>query len=229
MKITYGILADTLNNAVDKSSLTDEIASSSITIALDLIYVLDDLLEITFKVNISASENTTLDSIVGAHTGISIEPEPQEVNVKEEPAFSSKKVIIDGVQKSIFKRVHGVSATILSGATTDLDFVIPYAHAKFTGANVFGSELKDVLDFSVHDNATNDYSGAPISPGPTYYPNFLLNQFGFAVEMPPNGIYENTSNYDADLFMGMIIRCTYTNNGASDKYIGINHWLHEVV
>jgi len=151
------------------------------------------------------------------------------VDVGSSPAFTAKTVLVGGVEKKLYKRVHGANGTILAGETGNIDFVISYGHAKFTGANIFGSELKDTLNFYILDTATNAYSGAPISPEPTYYPNFILNQFGFNAELPASGIYENTSNYDADLYMGMIIRCEYTNNGASDKYIALNAWLHEVV
>lgn len=145
----------------------------------------------------------------------------KEVTVWRQPAFADKKIWVNGVEKNLFKRVHGVSETITAGQTVNIDFVVPYAQCKFTGANIFGCKLEDTLNFKVLDDASNTYSGAPGS-------NYMLNQFGYDVELPDNGVYENTSNYDADLYIGMILRCEYTNNGNADKYIAMNVWLHEV-
>lgn len=139
--------------------------------------------------------------------------------------FASKKIIINGEEKSLFKRVHGVGLDIAAGSTGNIDFTVPYAFCKFTGANVFGSDIGDTLNFKVLDDATNTISGLDVG---TYGANFMLNQFGFNVEMPPGGVYENNSNYDADLYLGMILRCEYTNNGSATKHIGMNPWLHEV-
>ena len=81
------------------------------------------------------------------------------------------------------------------------------------------------LNYYILDDVNNTYSGAPTTnPG---YPYYQLNQFGFNVEMP-NENYKNTSNYDADLYYGMIVRCQYTNNGSTEKYVSSNLWLHEV-
>lgn len=139
------------------------------------------------------------------------------------PAFASK--VLNG--KSLFKRVHGVSASIDAGETKDIDIAIAYPVTKFTGAEIFNTEVGDVVNFTVHDTATNTYSGAPTSPLPTFYPNYKLNQFGLDVQMPKDR-YANTSNYDADIYQGMIIRCSYKNNGASTKSVYMNVWLHEV-
>lgn len=148
----------------------------------------------------------------------------KEVAVGEQTPFAAKKIKVGGVLKSLYKRVHGVGATVPSGQTVSIDFVIPYPHAKFTGAEIFGCEIGDTLDFTVHDTPTNAISGLPVG---TYGANVMLNQFGFDVEMPPER-YKNTSDYDADLYQGMVIRCSYTNNGQNSKHIGMNAWLHEV-
>ena len=113
-----------------------------------------------------------------------------------------------------------VNATIVAGQTTNIDFIVPYNTCKFSGAEIFGCDLGDTINYYVLDTTNNTYSGAPGS-------NYQLNQFGFNVEMP-SGEYENTSNYDADLYLGMVVRCQYTNNGQSTKYISSNLWLHEV-
>lgn len=149
----------------------------------------------------------------------------KEVTVQDLPAFASKKIVVNGVVKSLFKRVHGVNASIGSGQTVNIDFSVPYTTSKFTAAEIMGADIGDVLDFTVHDDANNQYSGLSVQ---TYGANVQLNKFGFAVEMPPGGFYQNTSNYDADLYYGMVVRCRFTNNGNATKYIGMNVWLHEV-
>lgn len=128
---------------------------------------------------------------------------------------------------NLFKRVHGVNATIPANTTQNIDFIVPYNVCKFNGAEIFGTDLGDTVSFSVLDTFNNDISG--LDPA-TFGNNFKLNQFGHMVEMPPKevGKYANTSNYDADLFVNMVVRCTYTNNTANSKYIGMNVELHEV-
>ena len=144
----------------------------------------------------------------------------EEVKVESQIPFASKKIKVGGVEKSLFKRVHGVELSIADGQTGNIDFVVPHPQTKFTGAEIFGTDLGDEVDFTVHDDASNTYSGAPGS-------NYQLNQFGFNVKMPPDR-YKNTSNYDADLYYGMIVRCAYTNNSGATKTVYMNVWLHEV-
>lgn len=138
--------------------------------------------------------------------------------------FAAKVLIVNGVVKKLYKRVHGITQLVPTGQTVNIDLVVPYAWCKFTGAEIFNTEFKDSVNFSVHDTANNDISGLDAG---TYGANFMLNQFGFNVIMPESE-YRNTSDYDADLYQNMIIRCSYTNNGQSDKTIGMNVWLHEV-
>lgn len=129
--------------------------------------------------------------------------------------FASKKI----ESGSLFKRVHGVSSqSIPAGQTANVDFVIPYPTAKFSGAEIFGTSLGDSVNFKVLDDGNGTFSGTPNAP---------LNQFGFGVKMK-DGDYKNTSEYDADMYAGMILRCEYTNNSANAKVIYMNLELHEV-
>lgn len=161
-------------------------------------------------------------SDLGASDGLSLVKGffPSKIGVNEEPPFAAKKIVVNGVEKNLFKRVHGVSANIGANSTGNIDLIVSYAHAKFTGAEIFGTNLGDDLNFYVLDDANNTYSGAPGS-------NYQLNQFGFNVKMPPDR-YKNTSDYDADVYTGMVIRCEFTNNTGSAKDVHMNVWLHEV-
>ena len=137
-------------------------------------------------------------------------------------SFASKAV----AEGKLFKRVHGANTTIVAGATGYVELIIPYPTCKFSGAEIIGADIKDTVDFFVLDNDTNTYSQEPVQ---TYGPNFVLNQFGFDVEMYPAGlVYSNVSNYDADLFQTMQLLCAYKNNGNAEKYIALNFELHEV-
>ena len=117
----------------------------------------------------------------------------------------------------LFKRVHGVSATIAAGSTGNVELVVPYNIAKFNGAEIINCKLGDTVDFMVYDNPSGTISGVP---------DLMLNQFGFNVQMP-NDFYKNTSEYDADIILGMKIQCQYTNNGADPVTIYMNVELHE--
>lgn len=65
----YSISADTLNGKVNTVTLSEEIANSAITIAIDHITVVGDVLNIWFKAAISPTEESTLDVLVADHSG----------------------------------------------------------------------------------------------------------------------------------------------------------------
>ena len=141
--------------------------------------------------------------------------------------FMSKQITVNGEVKSLFKRVHGQKKEIAAGATENIDLFVPYPQVKFTGATIINTDYGDTVDFTVHDTANNTISGLDVG---TYGANVELNKFGDTVYMKKD-YYENTSNYDADLFGhdgGMIIRCSYTNNTTNTKTIYMNVELHEV-
>lgn len=81
MTVNYTISTDTLNGAVDVGKLSEQIQDSSITIALNSITTSGDTLSVTFKANLSSSEQTTLDGLVSSHDGSSSEPEPEVVQL----------------------------------------------------------------------------------------------------------------------------------------------------
>ena len=178
--------------------------------------------QVEFQTTIEKDDPKNLDQIDFEDNYLSISNAQQKDARIVAAPFASKHIVENGITKSLFKRVHGVSIDIPAGSTGFLEFTIPYAKSKFTGANIFGADLEDTVDFFVLDTVTNTYSGAPGS-------FYVLNQFGFDVEMPPGGVYENTSNYDADLYPNMVVSCAFKNNGASSKYISMNLWIHEVV
>jgi hypothetical protein len=125
----------------------------------------------------------------------------------------SAKTLANG--KKLYKREHGIQATLTTGANNIL-FTIPYAWVKIIGLELMGGETLDTVDFYVLDSTTGTYSTVP---------NYVLNQFGFSVNVSAVK-YEETCNYDADLYYGMQIKIVY--NSISNKTVGINFNLNEV-
>lgn len=133
----------------------------------------------------------------------------------EQYPFASK-ILPDG--KKIYRRVRGVSANLTS-ATTTIDYVIPYVSCKITGLQVINGKIGDTANFKVMDTAAGTVTGIP---------NYLLNQFGFDVNMIP--VEANyPSKYDSDLFTGLVLRLEYTSVVEDPvRTIYINFDLHEV-
>jgi len=96
-KYVYPV-SDTANDLVDVGSLTQEIADSTIAIALDYIAVDGVDVDIWFKAAISGAEETTLDGIVAAHTGEPL-PDVQDVSIDnfgtlEDPTKNIQRVVV---------------------------------------------------------------------------------------------------------------------------------------
>lgn len=140
---------------------------------------------------------------------------PKLVDATNYP-FASK-VLSNG--KKLFQRVHGISA-VVSGAPDNLTFTIPYAACKITEIEILEGLVGDKVNFKVLDSTSGTYTGVP---------NYLLNQFGYDVNVAEK-FYMRKSNYDADLYYGMQIRIEY-DSVATDllpKTVYINLVLHEV-
>lgn len=215
---------DFTKSSVAVDSLTAEIGASSIITALDHInFSAPNSLAVFFKDALSAGDITTLGTVVTAHAGNPLPQSPQGVNIlsapslslASSPAFTSKSLVSGGVTKKLYKRVTGNKFTLAAGVNT-LDFAITYAWVKMTGIQVLNSEILDIVDLKVLDDASGTYSG---------HANYVLNQFGYAVNTAA-GFFENKSQFDADLYVGMVIRAIYTS--VSAKTIGINYILDEV-
>jgi hypothetical protein len=71
-KYTYSIATDTLNALADLSALQKEIRDSAIITAHDFNQSSADVLDIYMKDALSAGDETILDGIVAAHTGVAL-------------------------------------------------------------------------------------------------------------------------------------------------------------
>lgn len=75
-KYTYTVSTDTANGIVDLSALTKEIQDSAIVTAIDYMSSAQDKLDVHMKATLSAEDESSLDSLVGLHTGEELPPEP---------------------------------------------------------------------------------------------------------------------------------------------------------
>jgi hypothetical protein len=136
-------------------------------------------------------------------------------SIQQSPPFGSKTISVNGVTKSLFARYTGVQYAVTAGANT-LTYTATLTWAKMLGVECIGCEALDTVDFKVYDTAAGTYSG---------HANALLNQFSFAMNLPKD-YYRKMSQFDADVYAGMVISMTYTS--ASNKNIGINFFFDEV-
>jgi len=125
----------------------------------------------------------------------------------------ASKILPNG--KKLYKREHGIQASVAVGANTIL-FTIPYPWVKIIGLEILFGEKLDTCDLMILDSTSGTYSGVP---------NYQLNQFGYNVNIAAD-LYEEESAYDADLYQGMQIKIVY--NSQSAKTIGLNFNLSEV-
>jgi hypothetical protein len=194
-------------------SLKESIQLSSIITALDYITYDSGTIHIYFKDSLSVNDKSTLDTLVANHTG---EPLPENkksiVEITSIPATASK-TLSNG--KKLFKRVHGVQQLAQVGTNT-IEFICPHPWVKFLGIEFFWASEGTSVNLEIHDTPTGAYSGVP---------NYKLNQFGFNANIAPE-FYSHKSEFDADLYQGMVIKIIYISSEA--KTIGINFIMNEV-
>jgi len=128
--------------------------------------------------------------------------------------FASKKI----ESGSLYRRKHGYSGTVPANSTTTINIVVPYGKCKINGLEIINCSEGDSCDLKVLDSATGSY---------TTIPNYLLNQFGFNVNLP-HGVYQDYSKYDAEVYIGMQLSIEYTNSTGSSKDLLINIPFHEI-
>ena len=149
---------------------------------------------------------------------------PSQVEVTKQdqiPPFASKTIPETG--QKLFRRKHGFSVdgggSIAASSSGTMSFVIPYALAKMTEVEIIGAKTGDTVDLKVYDTPAGTISTVP---------NYMLNQFGFEVALAKD-YYSDTSNYDADVIMGMKVELTYYNNSSEAATPVANIVLHEVI
>lgn len=135
----------------------------------------------------------------------------KEVLVTQQPAFAAKTV---GTKK-LYTRATGKVHTVVVGAN-NLDFLIPFNEMKFNGLEIVNGLVGEKVNLKILDTATGTI---------TTVPNYLLNQFGFDVNLP-DGMYVRESAYDADLIKDLVVRIEFTAIEARD--VRVNYLIHEL-
>lgn len=208
------------------AQLTEEIKTSSIVASLDVVYTSGNSTVVSFLDSLSENEEEILQNLVNEHTPIypetpvltqpvSILSQPP-VSVLSIPSFSAKTLTLsNGTVKKIFARNTGFRQELTSGTNT-ISYSLTYQWCKIIGVEVVGAETGDYCDFEVYDNSLGTYSG---------YPNLKLNQFAYTVNIPKD-YYIRLSQFDADIYQGMVIKVTYYS--ISNKTVGINLIMNEI-
>lgn len=139
----------------------------------------------------------------------------QSTSVQSVPSFGAKTFLSNGVVKKLFARNTGFQQAVTTGSNV-INYTATYAWAKVLGVEIIGGETLDYVDFEVYDTAAGTYSGVA---------NALLNKFAYSHNIAKD-YYVRLSQFDADLYVGMIIKITY--NSQSNKTVAINLIMNEV-
>lgn len=174
-----------------------------------------DLMKETPEASI-ASEVTPLNELTGLEgvkillgNFVSVESIPQNNPF-------CKKVLDCGCK--LYRRKKGVRQICAGNSETSIILEIPYGKCKVDELEIVNCSGNDCLDLLIKDDANGTYSGIP---------NKILNQFGFDVCLS-DLYYSDSSQYDAELMLGMKIEVIFKNKDADSKNIGINFTLHEM-
>lgn len=171
----------------------------------------DEVLQAISDGSVILSLNDTEISSVSKAIDILKNIAPKEVNSTHLP-FSSK-ILLNG--KKLFVRNYGQQSNMSPGVNI-VDFVVPYSHCKINEIEILNAESGDVANLKILDSETGTYTTVP------YY---QLNQFAFNLNISKD-CYRKKSEYDSDLYGGMIIRIEY--NSVSAKAVYFNYMLHEI-
>jgi hypothetical protein len=131
--------------------------------------------------------------------------------------FHSKE--LSDIQKKLYRRSRGIQKILNANSDTVIEFEIPYAWCKITTMEIVGLPEMMKADLFIMDSSAGTYTGVP---------NYQLNQFGFNVNASKD-YYKDHSEYDADLYMYMVVKVVIKNHTSNTPTIGINFTLHEVV
>lgn len=131
------------------------------------------------------------------------------------PSFGAKQFYSGDTLKKLYARFTGQQFALSVGANT-CDYTVTYPWVKMVGLELIGGEIGDIASLKVFDNSLGTYSGVP---------NYMLNQFGYSINVAKD-FYARASQFDSDLYPGMIIRLEYSS--ISEKTIGVNYLINEV-
>lgn len=126
---------------------------------------------------------------------------------------------IDTTGKKLFARMTGIPAvSVPANSSHDFDYILTYDEVKINSTEVIGCNAHDTVDFMIYDTDTGTY---------TTVPNFLLNQYGFGVNLKQD-FHSFHSEYPGTLNVGMKVRVRYHNNSNSATTVSVNLRIHEL-
>jgi hypothetical protein len=120
--------------------------------------------------------------------------------------------------KKLKRKTHGITFTIPANDTITVPFTIPHTWAKMNEVEVIGAPEGVIATMNVKDTAAGTYSTIP---------NHILDSFGYDVNIAKD-YWKGRSEYDADVYSGMVLEFVIENTSAVSKTVGINIVLHEV-
>ena len=130
--------------------------------------------------------------------------------------FASKD-LADG--RKLKRRTNGFQFTIPASDSITVTYTCPYVHAKMNEVEVYWAPEFVSAIMNVKDTAAGTYSTVP---------NKILDTFGNSANIG-EGYWKGRSEYDADVYGGMVLEFIITNGSAVSKTVGINMIFHEVV
>ena len=132
-------------------------------------------------------------------------------------AFRSNRVSGGG---TLLGRYHGSSvANVLTLSSGSVRFSAPYQQARIHAIEVIGGDSDGKVDFSILDDGSGTYTGTP---------DLVIRQFVFDVNVS-SCLHRGEAKYVVDLYLGMVIKMEYYNNGASTRNVSFNAELSEVI
>lgn len=129
--------------------------------------------------------------------------------------FASKE-LANG--KKLKRRTNGIQFTIPANGSITVSYTCPYAQAKVNEVEVMWAPEMVSAIMNVKDTPAGTYSTVP---------NAILDTFGTACNIAKD-YWKGRSEYDADIYGGMVLEFVITNGSDITKTVGINMVFHEV-
>ena len=126
--------------------------------------------------------------------------------------FYDNKLVLDGVQYTLYKKVHGLKVNVPAGSSHTFTFTVPHTICKMTGLEV------------VHNVVGTTDLKVKVPDGQGGY--VAEEQYGFAVNY--GDVYVKECGYAATLYAGIELECVVHNDEAVAKEMGVNFLLHEL-
>jgi len=168
------------SNGVAIDRLTDEIRKSAIITAFDHILVTNDVCDIWFKDALSAGDQTILNSLVSAHSGLALSSGPDLVRISEEGTPTG------GFFESEMLKISVLAGT--AGDITSVNFTWPFP-ISMLASNLYPSteHVNDSMDVLVD-------------------PDKVLGSLDQDVAVGANTFYTSGSGFKDGLFIGQFIK-----------------------